>query len=157
MRVLFVCSGNICRSPMAAEYARHRAAREGLARLAVDSAGLLGIEGARASAEAIQVLREAGLDLLPHRSRGLDEADLRASDLVLAMTDEHLRELTVRFPAHAGRAILLRAFEEGTEPTSDPLPLDDPIGRPLAEYRDCFATIRTCVDHMVLHLRHAQP
>jgi protein-tyrosine-phosphatase len=46
MKVLFVCDGNICRSPLAAEYLRHRAVREGLSHVVVDSAGILGIEGA---------------------------------------------------------------------------------------------------------------
>jgi hypothetical protein len=46
MKVLFVCDGNICRSPLAAAYLRHRAASEGLGNIVVDSAGLLGIEGA---------------------------------------------------------------------------------------------------------------
>lgn len=153
MKVLFVCSGNICRSPMAAEYARHRASREGIPWLAVDSAGLLGIERARAADEAVAVLREAGLDLSSHRSKGLDVADLRSSDLVLAMTPEHLEELARRFPAAGPVPLLLRAFERGPEPTSDALPLDDPIGRSIETYRDCFRMVRECVDHLVLHLR----
>ena len=63
MKVLFVCSGNICRSPMAAEYFRARAADAGLNHIVADSAGLLGIEGEPASLEAIRVMRDAGLDL----------------------------------------------------------------------------------------------
>ena len=156
MRVLFVCSGNICRSPMAAEYMRHRAAQERLASVAVDSAGLLGIEGAPASREAIEVLREAALDLGAHRSRGIRATDARSSDLLLVMTPEHLREIADRFPAAVPRTRLLRAFEAGPEPAHDPAPLADPIGCPIELYRHCFDTIRICVDHLVLHLRHPE-
>ncbi len=154
MRLLFVCSGNICRSPMAAEYMRHRAAREQLMSVAIDSAGLLDIEGAPASREAIQVLREASIDLSAHRSRGFREVDARASDLVVVMTPEHLREIAERFPSAVARTRLLRAFEDGPEPSENPPALADPIGCPVDFYRHCFDTIRICVDHLVTHLKH---
>jgi len=150
-----VCSANICRSPMAAEYARHRAATEGLSHLVVDSCGLLGIEGAPASHEAIQVLREAGLDLSGHRSRGVRHADFRTADHVLVMTLRHREEIAARFPGGDDRMHLLRAFERGPVPAEGSLDLDDPISRPLAFYRATFERIRLCVDHLMLHLKHA--
>ncbi len=155
MKVVFVCSGNICRSPMAAEYLRRRAAGEGLGHLVVASAGTLDIEGERASPLAVQVLREAGLDLTGHRSRGVRDSDLRSADLVLAMELSHLELLERNFPGGHGKVKLLRAFEKGPEPELGAPDLSDPIGRPVEEYRDCFRTIRTCVDHLVLHLKHA--
>jgi len=157
MRVVFVCSGNICRSPMAAEYARHRAAGAGLVSLVVDSAGLLGIEGAPASATAVRVLREQDLDLSSHRSRGFAEVDARSADLVIVMTAAHLHEIAERFPAAVPRTRLLREFESGPEPQERAPSLDDPIGCPIETYRSCFDTIRICVDHLVAHLRHAGP
>ncbi len=152
--MLFVCSGNICRSPMAAEYLRHRAGLEGLGRLVVDSAGTLGIEGARASDEAVAVLAAEGIDLTAHRSRGLTAADIRAADLIVVMTVEHLEELDRRFPAGSARRELIRAFESGIEPRRGAPDLDDPIGREREVYEDCFRTIRRCVDHLLLHLKH---
>lgn len=155
MRVLVVCSGNICRSPMAAEYLRHRAARSGLEHLVVDSAGTLGIEGAPASDEAIRTLRECGLDLSGHRSKGLTAASLRSADLVLAMASDHLDYLAAAYPGVGGARRLLRAFEHGSDPVADPADLDDPIGREVEVYREQFGVIRTCVDHVVVYLRHA--
>jgi len=75
VRVLLVCDGNICRSPMAAAYLRSRAAHAGLAHVVIDSAGLLGIEGAPAAAHAIAVGRAEGFDLTRHRSRGITAAE----------------------------------------------------------------------------------
>jgi protein-tyrosine-phosphatase len=154
VKVLFVCTANICRSPMAAEYARHRAAREGLSHLVVESRGLLGIEGSRASEEAVQVLREAGLDLSQHRSRGVRASDLKTSDRILVMALHHLEEIAHRFPGHESRTILLRAFEGGPKPSEGALDVEDPISCPVAFYRGTFEMIRVCVDHLMLHLKH---
>jgi protein-tyrosine-phosphatase len=155
MKVLFVCDGNICRSPLAAEYLRHRSVREGLSHLVVDSAGLLGIVGAPAAPLSMVVGQEAGLDLTRHRSRGIAASDLTTADLVVAMTSPQIEALARRFPEGNGRRVLLRAFESGPEPRGDALELDDPVAGPVEEYRSAFTVIRTCVDHMVLHLKHA--
>lgn len=155
MKVLFVCDGNICRSPLAAEYLRHRAVREGMSHLVVESAGLLGIVGAPAAPFSVEVGREAGLDLTRHRSRGVAVADMRTSDLVVAMTLRQLETLAHRFPQGEGRRLLLRAFEHRPEPQGGAPELDDPVAGPIEGYRAAFSVIRASVDHMLLHLKHA--
>ena len=155
MKVLFVCDGNICRSPMAAEYLRHRAVREGLSHLLVDSAGVLGIEGAPTAPLSVEIARKAGLDLTRHRSRGVTIADMRTADLVVAMTLTQLETLARRYPAGGQRRLLLRAFEDGPTPRGGAPELDDPVAGPIEGYREAFAIMRTCIDHLVLHLRHA--
>ena len=154
MKVLLVCSGNICRSPMAAEYLRHRAAHGGLAHLVVDSAGTLGIVGAPASAEAVRTLREVGLDLTGHRSKGLSASDVKSSDLLIGMARDHLLHLDELYPDETDQRLLLRAFEQGTDPARGAQDLPDPIGEAVEVYRERFGLIRTCVDHLVLYLRH---
>ena len=152
MRVLFVCSGNICRSPMAAEYMRHVVASRGLDDLSVDSAGTLGIEGAQASPEAIEALGEIGLDLKLHRSRGVHAAQLEQADLVIGMTHAHLLELASMFPRARAPRFVLRAFERGVEADPDAPDLADPIGKRLGFYRKQVPIITRCVDHLALHL-----
>jgi len=154
VRVLIVCDGNICRSPMAAAYLRSRAAHAGLAHVVIDSAGLLGIEGAPAAAHAIAVGRTEGFDLTRHRSRGVTAADLRAADVVVVMTLAHLEELAERFPNAQQKRLLLRAFEAGPTPAGGAPELIDPVSGPYEGFRDAFGVIRTCVDHLVLWLRH---
>ena len=154
MKVLFVCSGNICRSPMAAEYLRHRAARSRLSHVVVDSGGVLGIEGAPASEGAITVLKEDGLDLSTHRSKGIDRADLRTSDVVVTMSLDHLDALENLLPDGSQKRYLIRAFEGGPVPISGAPELEDPIGTDLETYRARYRCIKTCIDHLVLYLRH---
>lgn len=155
MRVLVVCDGNICRSPMVAAYLRARAAHAGLAHVVIDSAGLLGIDGAPAAPHAIAVGRENGFDLTRHRSRGLTAADVRAADVVVVMTLTHLDQLARRFGDTGQRRYLLRAFEAGPEPAGGAPELDDPVTGPLEEFREAFAIARPCVDHLLLWLKHA--
>ena len=139
---------------MAAEYMRCRLVRQGLGRVVVDSAGLLGIEGQPAAPESIGLLRESGLDVSGHRSRGVRASDLGTSDYIVVMTHEHLEELARRFPDHIARTVLIRAFDRGPEPEGGAADLDDPMGRPMTAFRECFRTIRRCIDHLVLHLSH---
>jgi protein-tyrosine-phosphatase len=157
VKVLMICSGNICRSPMAAEYLRYRTARNGLAHVVVDSAGTLGIRDRAASAEAIETLAEIGLDLSNHRSKALMAADLRSSELVIGMARDHLEYLAHRHTAGDDERLLLRSFEKSAEPAADAPDLADPIGEPIEIYRKQFELIRTCVDHLVLYLKHTGP
>jgi len=155
VKVLFVCDGNICRSPLAAEYLRVRAAGAGLAHLIVGSVGLLGIEGRPAAPLSIQIAREAGLDLTSHRSRGISAAEVRPSDVLVGMTIEHLDALAARYPRDPGRRFVLRAFERGPIPEAGAPNLDDPVLGPIASYRAAWDVIRPSVEHMVLWLKHA--
>lgn len=152
MKLLLVCSGNICRSAMAAEVLRDRAARAGLTHLHVDSAGTLGIEDAPAPLEAIQALGEIGVDLSGHRSKGLGAAAVRAADMVIVMTHDHLDEVKRRFPEGAPSRYLLRAFESSPVPAADAEDLHDPIGQPVDTYREQLTLIVRCIDHLVRYL-----
>ena len=154
MKVLFVCSGNICRSPMAADYFRHRAAHSGLSHVLVDSAGTLNIVGAPAAPESIAVMREIGVGLTAHRSKGVNATLLGTSDIVVVMSRGHLDQLAERHAGEGGRRLLLRAFENGTSPDPNAGEVPDPIGRPLKEYRQLVPLITKCVDHLILHVKH---
>ena len=141
--VLVVCTGNTCRSPMAAELLRAALAREaarepGLLLPEVGSAGVAAGEGLAATPAAVQALGERGLDLSGHSSRPLDDGLLRRADLVLGLTRGHLRVLqgeVERLELPAGEAPELELFDPGGRP------VEDPFGGPLALYRDVAAML----------------
>jgi protein-tyrosine-phosphatase len=91
-RVLFVCAGNTCRSPMAAELARAKT-------LSADSAGLECGNGLPAAANAVTVMHERGLDLSMHRSKDVDQVDLGDFDVVVALTPSISKSLARLGPA----------------------------------------------------------
>lgn len=106
VKLLFVCTGNTCRSPLAAAVARAMAAARGLA-LSVDSAGIAARAGSPASEGAREAAARRGYGLDDHVSRQLTPGDLAAADLVLAMTAGHLEALRAMAPDVHGRSCLL--------------------------------------------------
>jgi protein-tyrosine-phosphatase len=154
MNVLFVCSGNICRSAMAAECLKDRFAREGRTDVRVDSGGTLGIQGSPASPEAITAMDEIGIDLRPHRSQALRKSQIKKADVIIVMTHDHLEELAFRFPEGNEQRLLLRAFEHAPRVAADAHDLQDPIGEDVNYYRKQLPLICRCVEHLALFLQN---
>jgi protein-tyrosine-phosphatase len=136
---------------MAEGYLRYRLSGDRRGVL-VESVGTLGIEGAPASVEALEAMREIGIDLGAHASRGATPERLAGADVIVVMTRGHLGELEARFRPATPHRYLLRAFEHGPEPRADAPDLDDPIGARLTVFREQRATIVRAVDHLALWL-----
>lgn len=133
MKLLFVCSGNTCRSAMAAAIARDLAAKRGLRDVEVASAGTQAWDGSGASDGALLVAMERGVELASHRSRVLTEDVLRDQDLLLAMGPSHLARL--RELGAGSRAQLLTDYASGG---SDSRAIADPFGGDLDTYRETY-------------------
>ena len=139
---------------MAAEYFRARAAQSGLSHVVVGSAGTAGLVEAPASPEAIKVMGELGVDLTGHRSSKLTTFDLKTSDYVIAMTRNQLEYIARRYPEGMDERLLLRAFEDSTDPDISAGDLADPIGKPIKFYRELVPVLTRCIDHFILYLKH---
>lgn len=122
-RVLFVCTGNICRSPMAEGMLRALVG----SRVEVGSAGTAALLGHPADDQAREVLAERGIDIAAHRARFATPELLRGSDLVLAMQRHHLAELFEIDPTARGKSFLVGHWLDQRE-------IDDPY----QQGRDAF-------------------
>ncbi|BAH38724.1 protein-tyrosine-phosphatase [Gemmatimonas aurantiaca T-27] len=131
MHLLFVCTGNTCRSPMAEAIARHLVAQRGIPDLTVSSAGTSAWPGASASDGALLVALEHGVELGGHRARALAPEIVGGADLILTMGPHHLDR--VEALGGAGRSWMLTAYT-GHEAR----PVSDPFGGNLDVYRATY-------------------
>jgi len=132
-KILVVCTGNLCRSPMAEVLLRARLTRSESERdWQVDSAGVWATDGRPASAHAVQEIAQRGHDLNDHRSRTITRELMAEANLVLAMTQNHVEALKAAFPKHAHKVHL---FSEMAGQRYD---IRDPYGGNQLEYT-CIA------------------
>lgn len=138
--VTFVCSGNICRSPMAEGILKRIIGKTKYReRIHVDSAGTLPLPPSPAHDFAIQVCNDHGIDLQKHRSRHLNRSIMENSDLVLCMAQDHFTYMIKHFPHQMNKVALLKQWQR---PHQLSIPsIADPIGHKLNFYQQTFDEI----------------
>lgn len=146
-RILIVCTGNTCRSPMAALLLARSLESGGSQHISVDSAGTGAWEGAPASEGSYLVSLEHGLDLSSHRARLLTRSLVDEADLILTMARTHLAR--VRELGGGARAHLLGEFAGRAGPGAE---VSDPFGGELDEYREAFRVLAEMVPKVVARI-----
>lgn len=144
MHLLFVCTGNTCRSPMAEAIAGRLAASRGLDDVHVSSAGTSAWEGAPASDASLLVAIEEGLDLNNHRARVLSREILATADLVLVMGPHHL-ERSAALGAEGKSHLITEFASHGTQA----VPVNDPFGGDLDVYRATFRELTALIERVL--------
>jgi protein-tyrosine phosphatase len=113
--VLFICTGNTCRSSMAETLFKALIYEEGIKDIKVVSAGLSAFTGDKASPNAIQVMNEMGLDLSNHRARSLEPSLINEADIILTMTQRHKSQVIAMYPQAADKTYVLKEYIQDRE------------------------------------------
>jgi protein-tyrosine-phosphatase/predicted ATP-grasp superfamily ATP-dependent carboligase len=144
-RLLFVCRGNICRSPFAEAYVKHTLNRLGTLDIAVESAGTFPEAGREPPDLARLVSREYDISLEGHRSRTIDPVMIDQAGAVVCMDFRDYADLTKGFPSVSGKLFFLRPFDS---PGRD-LEIRDPWEKPASEFQSCYAQIKSSTDRLI--------
>lgn len=149
MKILFVCTGNTCRSPMAeallnALWKEQNSDIE----LTALSAGVFALDGMPASDEAIRVMKEYGIDLTNHKSKQLTEDIIKQADLILTMTDSHRKTIVDKFPDYKSLVFTLNQYIDSDGEISDP------YGRGLQAYQETAKQLQEIITKLIARIKN---
>lgn len=140
MNILFVCTGNTCRSPLAEAIFNHLKTGDAFA----SSAGIFAFEGSEAAEHTIKVLEENKMKL-DHRSKPVEEEMIKEADYVFTMTKGHKDVLMEKFPGAADKIFTLKEYVLGPDGDLDIL---DPFGGDLDTYRATFKELKGLIEQL---------
>jgi protein-tyrosine-phosphatase len=147
--VLFVCTGNSCRSIMAEGLMKDALKRLGKEGISVSSAGVSAIDGFHPTRETIETMKSESVDVSGLQSRSLTDKMIRDSDLILAMAAHHMSDIIARVPEAASKTHILKQY--GVRDNSYirlGLDISDPIGRPMEVYEETLGEIKREVNRI---------
>ena len=140
--ILFVCTGNICRSPMAEAYLNKLCQTHRCIGVVVRSAGTAAFPGAPANRNSILVMRQLGIDLSPHRASTLNSSLVEEADMIIGMTHGQVQMVVQCYPKVAERTRSLLSL------VNSDAGVPDPYGCNLGVYKSCFELMKPALDEL---------
>jgi protein-tyrosine-phosphatase len=151
--IVMVCTGNICRSPMAEAMLRHGLPTDLHDQIAVSSAGTMALHGHQAAENAIEAMSRYGIDIKRHRARQVTSEIVKSANLVLVMEKAHLSYLR-RLTFFKGKQKNRMLSQFGMR--DDSPDIADPYGGPIEDYLACVRDLQPCINGLIHWLQAAR-
>lgn len=158
MKIMFICSGNICRSAMAHWMLKKKIEETKKENtnftneIEVYSSGTSAFTGDIPTGEAIEVMKEYGVDLTKHRATNMVESNIKEMDLILCATNIHKMQVLSRYPELKEKTYTIKEYVKYNEEGHDQININDPWGYNITTYRYCVAEIEKCLEILIKEL-----
>ena len=144
MKIMFICTGNICRSAMADLLMKKKLQDRNMLDVEIYSSGIYAMQGDVSTDEAVEVMEEYEVDLKKHRATLTSKSNIQEMDLILCMTSAHKQNLINTYPNLVDKIYTLKEYVGIEE-----MDIKDPWGYTIATYRFCAAEIDKCLDKLI--------
>ena len=147
MNIMFVCTGNICRSAMAHHLLKKRIEELKMKNVKVYSCGVTAYNGEKSTWEAIYIMEKYyNVDLKQHRATNIINSNIEKMDLVLCATQYHKEDVLELYPSLKGKVFTMKEYVNYDEENHNKIGIKDPWGYDIETYRSCASEIEECID-----------
>lgn len=146
MKIMFICTGNICRSAMAHKLFEKKLQDNNITDVTVYSSGIFAYNGDMATFDACDAMEEYGVDMSSHKATNTRNSNINEMDLILCATLSHKNSLINMYPELRDKIYTIKEYVGNSK---DDLDISDPWGYDISVYRRCASQIDTCLDKLI--------
>lgn len=147
MNIMFVCTGNTCRSAMAEGLAKKEIENKRLD-INVSSSGIFAMDGEHASYNSVAIMKEYDVDILMHKATSIENSNIENMDIILCATMNHKQQVILRYPSLKEKVYTMKEYA-GLDKNGEDTDIGDPWGYDINTFRICAAEISLCVDKII--------
>lgn len=150
MKIMFICTGNICRSAMAHKLMEKKIQDEGIHNIEIYSCGIFAEDGDGSTYNAIEAMKEYDVNLKEHRATNIRNSQIKEMDLILCATKSHKNSVLQMYKELEGKVYTIKEY---IKPDEKDLDIKDPWGYDIDVYRFCASEIDKCLDELIKKLK----